>query len=80
MANHLANLTRKNQLIARRIKEWRIMSCVTQEHLALQLGLSQSSIAGYETGRVVPTDVRLKEISDALGVDDLMADPLKAIP
>ena len=42
-----------NDLMAQRIKEWRIKNNLSQEQLAEMLGLQKSAIAKYENGRVV---------------------------
>ena len=51
---------------------------LTQEQLAEKLGISQSAIAMWETGKAVPSTKNLLSISKALEIDiSVLVDMLK---
>ena len=58
-----------NKKIALKIKFERLKKGFSQEELALQAGLSRTSIWKIETGKVSPTVETLAKIADALEVD-----------
>lgn len=54
---------------ARLCRETRVMLDITQDELAVAVGVSRSHIAGVETGRVNPSLDLAGRIGDALGLD-----------
>ena len=58
-----------NKKIALKIKFERLKKGFSQEELALQAGLSRTSIWKIETGKVSPTVETLAKIAEALGID-----------
>jgi transcriptional regulator with XRE-family HTH domain len=70
-----------NQEIGRRIKFYRLKSGLTQQQMAVKLGIAQGQISDYEAGKVsVPIDL-LGYMADMLSVPILMLDDsLSEIP
>ena len=50
------------------IQAYRIRKLLTQEDLAERLGVSRSTVAAWETGRIYPQASRLMDLAKALGV------------
>lgn len=51
-----------------KIKELREAKGLTQEHVAQQLGVTQGTVANWETGARTPTLANLVRVADILGV------------
>lgn len=62
-----------------KIKQRRLELGMTQEELALVLGVKQTAVSMWETTDVRPKSSRLKDVADALGctVDDLLRKEVK---
>ncbi|MEG1492589.1 MAG: helix-turn-helix transcriptional regulator [Oscillospiraceae bacterium] len=62
------------------IKKQRLALGFTQSQLAIMVGVGQSIVAQWETGRALPRADKLPEIAKALGcsIDELYADAGKA--
>jgi len=58
------------------LKTCRVKAGLTQVELALQIGVHQSTVADWETGKKYPTGDKLPKISKALGctIDELYAE------
>lgn len=55
--------------IYERLKEARINASLTQSQLAKELGCTEGYIAHIETGRSVPSETKLLQLCDLLGLD-----------
>lgn len=60
----------------KKIKELRISRGLTQNDIAIELGLSQSTVAMWENGKNVPSSSVLPKLSKILGctIDELFDD------
>lgn len=56
-----------------KIKELRESEGMTQQHLAVALGVARSTVAMWERGAIMPSAAKLPEIADVLhcAIDDL---------
>lgn len=52
-----------------RLKEARISKELTQEQLAVNIGVAKSTVTGYEKGNSEPNMLTIQKIMDALDVD-----------
>ncbi len=67
-ANSYTDLSGLALRIGEKIKQARRAKSLTQTTLGLKIGLSAGEIGRYESGEAKPTEVKLREIADALGV------------
>jgi len=56
--------------LARRLRDERAARGVTQAVMAHQMGVSQATYAGWETGRSTPAPPHHRAVAEALGLDD----------
>ena len=58
-----------------RVADFRKARCYTQAHLAKLLGVTQSTVAMWETGKVIPSMKNIISLAKVLGVtvDDICA-------
>ena len=63
----MANIDLEFQVIEAMI-EARIRKGVTQKHLADKIGVAQSALARFESGRINPTLSFLKKVTQGLGL------------
>lgn len=63
-------------MIGDNIRLYRIKKGLTQEALALEIGITQGAVWQWENGRSTPATSKLKEIASCLSctVDDLLKD------
>jgi len=54
----------------RALKADRMSENMTQEQLAVKVGLTKQAISGFENGKDIPTHKNLKKIAKALKVDE----------
>ncbi len=64
----LSNITIMEEILGLKVRKVRELKNIAQSHLALQLGISQSTYSDLENGKVKITDEKLKLIADALEV------------
>jgi transcriptional regulator with XRE-family HTH domain len=67
MASKLTKLEMRNVYSAELFRKYRNKECYTQEYLAKQLGISQSTYQRIETGEIKVSTERLAQIADILG-------------
>lgn len=58
----------EKKLMGARIKECRKKNGLSQDELAVKLGMKRTNIANYESGRVVPPGYVLLDLADIFGV------------
>ena len=59
----------KNVIISKKMKEIRLSRGMTQDDVAKKLHIDRSVYAKYETGKLTPTQERIKEFTDVFGID-----------
>lgn len=61
--------TISGETIGERIKAFRLVRGMTQKELGTRMGVDQSTVRKYESGKLNPKIETVKKIADALGVD-----------
>ena len=62
--------------VAQALKQWRKEAGLTQMDVAYKLGVPQANYARWETGKVIPSATKIKQIAE---VFDVSADVLLGI-
>lgn len=57
-----------NNIVANRIKNARILKCLSQQNVADELGVSKQMICKYENGESMPTSSKLLDLSKLFGL------------
>ena len=57
-----------NNIVANRIKNARILRCLSQQNVADELGISKQMICKYESGESMPTSSKLLDLSKLFGL------------
>ncbi|REE82994.1 Zn-dependent peptidase ImmA (M78 family) [Lutibacter oceani] len=57
-----------NNIVANRIKNARILKCLSQQNVADELGISKQMICKYENGESMPTSSKLLDLSKLFGL------------
>lgn len=69
MLIHKKNMLGDDDLnVGKKIRDIRQQKRMTQQELSQKTQIEQTVISRYETGRIVPSLTRLKQISDALEI------------